>query len=370
MPNLGSDGYAITLNDTDNWMVRILRSGTFAKIPSASLQQIFMRMEPVSVKAGDAIIQQGEVGDHYYIIESGHCMVSRIPVRGKIPIKLAELGPGDSFGEEALIVGTPRSATVEMFTDGQLMRLNASDFNELIKGPLLQAVDCTQASALATQGARWLDVRSPEEFSKYAIAGSINIELCTIRLQFTRLSMDQAYIVCSDTPIEAALAAFHLIEKGFDAHHLSVSIKEYVLHSAKQTVEIEQALTRGDTIRLDSLSLFVQEGDPHPASAGVEEQILTQANNPITPSIPPEVTSAELFAKEREERAYTKIDSQLELDLLEFQQELEESFQEYKAMVLKQLQKRALRIEIAYRKRYLEKVKALHDQYEGLRRTK
>ena len=192
--------YAISLNDTDNWMVRILRSGTFTRIPSASLQKIFMRMESIPVKTGDAIIKQGEVADYYYIIESGHCVVSRIPVRGKNPIKLAEFGPGDSFGEEALIAGNPRNATVEMLTDGQLMRLKAPDFNELIKEPLLQAVDCTQAITLVAQGARWLDVRAPGEFSKYAIAGSINIELCTIRLQLSRLSKDHTYIVCSDTP--------------------------------------------------------------------------------------------------------------------------------------------------------------------------
>src|SRR5919106_639189 len=144
MPNLEMNGYAISLNDTDNWMVRILRSGTFARISSASLQNIFMRMESVSVRAGDIIIKQGDDGVYYYIIESGHCVVSRLPVRGKIPIKLADLGPGDSFGEEALIAGTPRNATVEMLTDGQLMRLQASDFNEFIKEPLLQGVSCAQ----------------------------------------------------------------------------------------------------------------------------------------------------------------------------------------------------------------------------------
>ncbi len=364
------DGYEITINDTGNWMVRILRSGTFAKIPSASLQKIFMRMEPVPVKAGDTIIKQGEAGDYYYVIESGHCLVSRIPLRGKAAIKLAELGPGEGFGEEALIAGTLRNATVEMLTDGQLMRLKTSDFNELIKEPLLQPVGCVQASSRVEQGTRWLDIRSPEEFSRYAIAGSINIDLCTLRIQFTKLSKDQSYIICSDSPVESALAAFLLIEKGFDACPLSVGVKEYLLYSAKESVTLGLALIRGDTLKLDALSLSIQENNPQLSSAGAAEQILPSAYTPITPEVTPEVTSIEPFTIELEQGIPTEISGQLEFEIQEFKKELEERFEEYKAMMLKQLQKRAVRIELAYRKRYLEKVQALRDQYESSKCTK
>ncbi len=72
MPNLEMNGYAISLNDTDNWMVRILRSGTFARISSASLQNIFMRMESVSVRAGDIIIKQGD-DEVYYTKSMDNC---------------------------------------------------------------------------------------------------------------------------------------------------------------------------------------------------------------------------------------------------------------------------------------------------------
>jgi CRP-like cAMP-binding protein len=148
----------ISVDDTGDWMYSILRSETFSKLPPASFKKIFMRMELVSVKAGDIILRQGERGDYYYIIEYGRCMVSRIPARGKTPIKLAELGPGEGFGEEALIAGTPRNATVKMLTDGQLIRLKEPDFRGLIKEPLLQAVDCAEASSIAAQGAKWLDI--------------------------------------------------------------------------------------------------------------------------------------------------------------------------------------------------------------------
>ena len=49
-----------------------------------------------------------------------------------LPVYLAELGMGDTFGEEALISGAHRNATVTMITDGVLMRLGKDDFNTLL----------------------------------------------------------------------------------------------------------------------------------------------------------------------------------------------------------------------------------------------
>ncbi len=382
----------ITVDDTGDWMYSILRSEAFSKLPPASFRKIFMRMELVSVKAEDTILKQGERGDYYYIIECGRCVVSRIPVRGKTPIKLAELGPGEGFGEEALIAGAPRNATVEMLTDGQLVRLKEPDFRELIKEPLLQAVDCAEASSIVAQGAKWLDIRSPEIFAKYAIAGSINIELCTLRIQLSKLSNDHRYIVCSDSSIESALAAFILMAKGFSACYLSVDVKEYLLHSARQSVELEQVLARGDTIRLDSLITLARDSKPDtPPLPDPKEQQTAADDDSVIPdmiatqdlaqllekqtaaddnSVIPDMISTQDLAQLLEKRVHAEISSQLEREMQEFKKELEDRFEEYKEMMLKQLQKRALKIEIAYRKHHLERINALRDQYERSRHAK
>ena len=69
-------------------------------------------------------------------------------------IKLAELGVGDTFGEEALIAEAKRNATVTMLTDGVLMRLNKQDFRELMNEPLLQWVSYDKArEIIANRGA-------------------------------------------------------------------------------------------------------------------------------------------------------------------------------------------------------------------------
>jgi hypothetical protein len=80
--------------------------------------------------------------------------------------------------------------------------------------------------------------------------------------------------------------------------------------------------------------------------------------------------STQDLAQLLEKRVHAEISSQLEREMQEFKKELEDRFEEYKEMMLKQLQKRALKIEIAYRKQHLERIKALRDQYEKSRHAK
>src|ERR1700733_13231586 len=107
-----------------DWMTALLQSPTFQRIPPANIQAIFMRMQRVPFRAGEIIIKQGADGDCFYIIVSGKCTVTRETPLQANGIRLAELGPGETFGEEALISEGKRNATVRMLLDGELMRLN------------------------------------------------------------------------------------------------------------------------------------------------------------------------------------------------------------------------------------------------------
>jgi CRP-like cAMP-binding protein len=108
---------------SDDWMTMMLQSRAFHKIPPANLQAVFMRMQRVNYTAGDVVIRQGDEGDYFYVVVSGRCAVSRETPLNREGIRLAELGIGEAFGEEALISGARRNATVSMLTDGALMRL-------------------------------------------------------------------------------------------------------------------------------------------------------------------------------------------------------------------------------------------------------
>lgn len=199
----------------DDWMTTLLQTKAFHRIPPANIQAIFMRLEQVNCRANDAVIKQGHDGDYFYIITRGRCVVTRETPLNKEGIRLAELGVGDTFGEEALISEAKRNATVTMQTDGTLMRLGKEDFQKLLNEPTLEWVDQEAAEEIITAGGRWLDVRLPTEFEAYHNEDAINIPLYFIRLKLKTLDPDVKYVVCCDTGRRSSAGAFILNERGF-----------------------------------------------------------------------------------------------------------------------------------------------------------
>ena len=179
-----------------------------------------MRMQKVKYSAGDVVIKQGEDGDYFYAITSGKCTVMRETPLNKDGIRLAELGAGDTFGEEALISDAARNATVTMQTDGSVMRLAKDDFESLLNEPMLDWVNFEEAKSLVDGGAKWRDVRLPSEFEDVHEADAINIPLYFIRLKLNTLDTDQTYVLCCDSGSRSSAGAFILSEKGFDTRVL------------------------------------------------------------------------------------------------------------------------------------------------------
>ena len=107
-----------------------------------------------------------------------------------------------------------------MATDGELMRLTKDDFVELIKQPLLRAVNFEMAVTMVAKGALWLDVRYPDEHRHGTVADSVNIALNMLRVQMNKLNREQIYIVVCDNGARSAVGAFLLIQRGFNAMHL------------------------------------------------------------------------------------------------------------------------------------------------------
>ena len=205
---------------TGDWMTALLQTKAFHRIPPANIQAIFMRMQRINYRARDVVIKQGTEGDYFYVVVSGKCVVTRETPLNKEGIKLAELGTGDSFGEEALIAEAKRNATVTMLTDGTLMRLGKHDFQTLLNEPLLQWVSYDQAKQVVAGGGKWLDVRLPSEFQNLRIDDAINIPLYFIRLKLNALAKDVPYVVCCDTGRRSSAAAYILSERGFEAYVL------------------------------------------------------------------------------------------------------------------------------------------------------
>lgn len=204
----------------DDWMTKLLQMRTFQLVPPANLQAMFLRMEEIQAEPGQVIVKQGDDGDYFYVIIEGRCMVTREQPNQK-PVRLAELESGSCFGEEALISDAQRNATVTMLTRGRLMRLAKDDFRRLLNDPLSRRLDFNKAQELVGKGqAKWLDVRLPSEFQDHNLPGSLNLPLYMLRMRLGQLDPKATYVTVCDTGRRSSVAAFVLMEKGFDAYVL------------------------------------------------------------------------------------------------------------------------------------------------------
>lgn len=195
--------------------VQNMTRGLFAALPPSHIDALLKRSQRIKVKRGEQIVREGEIGEHYYVIESGRCIVTRHVGGGEI--MLAELNGGDAFGEDALVADTPRNATVTMVTDGVLLRLGKEDFNSLLREPLLRRVSMEEAKQRVAAGAIWLDVRFAAEYQYDRLPGAINIPLNEIRNALGSLDTDKEYVVYCQSGRRSAAAAFLLSQRGYRA---------------------------------------------------------------------------------------------------------------------------------------------------------
>ncbi len=202
------------------WIMQVLRNRAFQLLPASNINQLFERLEPVALKAGEVVIKQGDVGDYFYIIKEGRCRVSRKAEKSGQLAVLGELAEGDSFGEEALLSGAPRNAAIVMATDGVVMRLSKQDFEELLQAPLVRWVNASEVKTMVKNGAGLVDVRLEDEHRHGAIKGSINVPLYLLRLKAGSLDPERSYVLYCETGNRSSAAAFLLSERGFDVYVL------------------------------------------------------------------------------------------------------------------------------------------------------
>lgn len=82
--------------------------------------------------AGGEVVHQGDAGTRFYIIQSGQAEV--VQESGAGSRRLTLLGPGDYFGEIALLLDVPRIATVRALTPLKVRSLERADFEVLLSG--------------------------------------------------------------------------------------------------------------------------------------------------------------------------------------------------------------------------------------------
>lgn len=210
-------------SSTGAFALRELTQGAFAALPPAHIDDLLGRFEEIPVRRGQVIVREGDVGDYYYLVERGRCLVTKL--RGAAPVVVAEIDAGGTFGEEALVADTLRSATVSMETDGLLLRLAKADFIRLLREPLLKRVEPAAARAMIDAGALWVDVRLPVEWRHDGLPGSINLPLNELRQDYGKLDPGRDYIVYCQTGRRSSAAAFLLGQRGRRAYLLEGGLR-------------------------------------------------------------------------------------------------------------------------------------------------
>jgi CRP/FNR family cyclic AMP-dependent transcriptional regulator len=120
------------MGEVEESVVELLRSvPLFADLEEGELERFSRVAVPRSFPASTRVFHEGDHSDACYIVRDGSFRVTREHSDGRA-ITLATLGPGEVFGELAMLDGEVRSASVEALTDGELLALPAGDVRALL----------------------------------------------------------------------------------------------------------------------------------------------------------------------------------------------------------------------------------------------
>jgi MFS family permease len=125
-PRLARIDSEVTMPERELALLR--RLPMFAPLPASTLEHLARSLRRLRVGAGEEIVREGAPGDRFYVLASGEADVS---VGGR---PASKLGPGDYFGEIALLREVPRTATVVARTNVELYSLDRDEFVAAVTG--------------------------------------------------------------------------------------------------------------------------------------------------------------------------------------------------------------------------------------------
>ena len=120
------------MDDWEEKRKQLMQTPVFRDMPEDVVGAIAKVVEAKVIPAGTTLFRKGEPGDSFWMIQTGKVRVFRQDEEG-VELTLSELGPGQSFGEMALLTGEPRSASVETLEETQVMVLAKEQFDRVLK---------------------------------------------------------------------------------------------------------------------------------------------------------------------------------------------------------------------------------------------
>ena len=104
------------------------RCSLLAELPGERLRKLAVRMSREEVTAGHAPVVEGAPGDRFYVVLSGMLVVSQGSMGARRVLR-----PGDYFGEVALAMDVPRTATVSAITPAVVASCDRETFDEFLR---------------------------------------------------------------------------------------------------------------------------------------------------------------------------------------------------------------------------------------------
>jgi CRP-like cAMP-binding protein len=109
-------------------VTELSRVGLFSTLPGETLAKLADRMRRDEVASGTTFVREGEAGDRFYVLVSGVAGVSQSAMGGR-----RILHAGEFFGEVALAMQMPRTATVTAMTPCVVASCDRQTFDELLR---------------------------------------------------------------------------------------------------------------------------------------------------------------------------------------------------------------------------------------------
>ena len=142
----------------------IANNPLFYSLPQKVISSIAPHFQVRLFEAGHVIVQEGQIGDCFYIIRKGRVQVIRL--QGDEELVMSELASGDGFGEMALLIDQPRSATVKALGEVETLILNRENFTNLTRSlpPLAEKFNKLLAERVSLLEGHEADVDSTGKF--------------------------------------------------------------------------------------------------------------------------------------------------------------------------------------------------------------
>jgi len=198
------------MSENESRMEILARSPVFRDLPREALEAISRAVQSLVVPQGTTIFREGDPADSLYIISSGKARVFRKGAE-QVEIDLSFPGPGEAFGEMALLTGEPRSADVEVLEETHLLVLSKVDFDRILRDfPDTSKVFFREMRRLLIREERRLEMEVQEAYQASRVSWLdflVVIAISTILAVFFNYSNPNGIALFPEFPDRTAMAS-------------------------------------------------------------------------------------------------------------------------------------------------------------------